>query len=140
MTPDEIEKDRAPERIWSSLDSFGFRKSVSPYSQTLAKSTEYVRSDLFDALTAENARLRDALQILTTVVTERDDEITSLTAERDAALAGAMRVRKLDWEGHSDQKRSGDYMITPSYGQGPKPILLARGSKLVKWCDTEEEA
>ena len=62
MTPDEIEKDRAPERIWSSLDSFGFRKSVSPYSQTLAKSTEYVRSDLFDALTAENARLRDALE------------------------------------------------------------------------------
>lgn len=68
MTPDEIEKDRAPERIWSSLDSFGFRKSVSPYSQTLAKSTEYVRSDLFDALTAENARLKERVAELEALI------------------------------------------------------------------------
>ena len=49
-------------------------------------------------------------------------------------------VKPLVWEGHSDDQRSGDYVIKPSYGQGPKRLLLARGSKLVSWHDYMDEA
>lgn len=51
MTPDEIEKDRAPERIW--IDD------ARTYSATFfSAGIPYVRADLFDALTAENAALK----------------------------------------------------------------------------------
>lgn len=46
MTPDEIEKGRAPERIWID-DKRTY--SGTPFSAGV----QYVRADLFDAMTAE---------------------------------------------------------------------------------------
>jgi len=44
-------------------------------------------------------------------------------------------IRHLEWAGNSDTERCRDYMISPSYGQGPKPWMLSRGSKLLGWYD-----
>lgn len=66
--------------------------------------------------------------------------IRALPPPGDLRAALAAMVKPLVWEGHSDDQRSGDYVITPSYGQGPKWLLLARGSKLVGWFDELELA
>lgn len=61
MTSDEIEKDRALERIWAEapgvIDDMGFWQPNQS-----AGLEAYVRSDLFDAMTAERDRLREALE------------------------------------------------------------------------------
>ena len=44
-------------------------------------------------------------------------------------------IHHLEWEGNSDTERCRDYMISPGYGQGPKPWMLSRGSKLLGWYD-----
>ena len=71
---------------------------------------------------------------------EAADEIERLTSERDAALAGAMRVRKLVWTGGWHGRRSGVYTILPNYGKGPKRFMLSHGSNIIGWFDGEEEA
>ena len=35
---------------------------------------------------------------------------------------------------------AGDYVISPSYGQGPRKYFLGRGNKLLSWHDTFAEA
>lgn len=109
MTHEEIERDRAPERIWIDAER--------TYSATsFSAGIKYIRADLHDA------------------------EVQRLTAERDAALAGAMRVRKLVWTGGWHGRRSGVYTILPNYGKGPKRFMLSHGSNIIGWFDGEEEA
>lgn len=105
MTPDEIEKDRAPERIWID-DKRTY--SGTPFSAGV----QYVRSDLFDAM----------------------------AAERDAALAGAVRVKSLVWKKRDiDIHLAQNYGIIPFYGQGPAAYYLARGSDMIAHGDTVDD-
>ena len=47
------------------------------------------------------------------------------------------KVKPLVWDEHN---RADVYMIQSTYGQGPKPFMLARGSRFIGWHDTVEEA
>lgn len=68
------------------------------------------------------------------------DEIERLTRERDAALAGAVRVKSLVWKKRDiDIHLAQNYRITPFYGQGPAAYYLARGSDMIAHGDTVDD-
>lgn len=147
MTPDEIEKDRAEGTPgpWMALGTpvIGFTEVKA---QPLAVRGFTRRICCVDAVNNTdrerdaNARRIARLPELEQAYLDLTAEVRRLTRERDAALAGAMRVRKLVWTGGWHGRRSGVYTILPNYGKGPKRFMLSHGSNIIGWFDGEEEA
>ena len=141
MTPEKIERDRTagtpgPWRVGPVDDTV----VIAPDgSEVAAIDGDYNEPDLWPVMEA-NARRIARLPELEQAYLDLTAEVRRLTAERDAALAGAMRVRKLVWTGDCYGWRSGVYSILPSYGQGPKRFMLSHGSNIIGWFDGEEEA
>lgn len=65
---------------------------------TYASNTPYVPADLLEDARADVRRLTTALAEAEALEVQHGEVIKRLTAERDAALAGAVTVKPLEWE------------------------------------------
>lgn len=141
MTPEKIERDRTagtpgPWRVGPVDDTV----VIAPDgSEVAAIDGDYNEPDLWPVMEA-NARRIARLPELEQAYLDLTAEVRRLTAERDAALAGAVRVKSLVWKKRDiDIHLAQNYRITPFYGQGPAAYYLARGSDMIAHGDTVDD-
>ncbi len=48
-----------------------------------------------------------------------------------------IKVKPLVWDEHN---RADIYSVKDTYGQGPKPLMLVRNSRVIGWFDEVDEA
>lgn len=104
MTPDEIEKDRALERIWAEapgvLDDMGFWQPNQS-----AGLEAYVRADLFDAVTQE-----------------RDDALALVAAAYEAAEKTCAAIAGSPAMYNADRRRGAGQCQAAIRALGEKPL------------------